>query len=79
MQQLHAAPTTRVRMADSAYYYDLDPQRSGPLKGKEWMRIDTSAPFGEKGAQAISGAGSGGTRPTHCRTFRSGSTISPSR
>ncbi|MHC3470378.1 hypothetical protein ACYF6T_16870 [Streptomyces sp. 7R007] len=60
MQQLHASPTTRVLFVDGAYYYDVDPQASGPLKGKEWMRIDASAIFGDKGAQAFSGTSGGG-------------------
>ncbi|MFF7946728.1 hypothetical protein [Streptomyces griseorubiginosus] len=59
MQKLQHAPTTRMLFVDGAYYYDVDPQPSGPLKGKEWMRIDASAVFGEKGAQAFNGAGGG--------------------
>lgn len=53
MEQLHAAPTTHTVFVDGAYYYDIDPQRSGPLKGKEWMKIQASAIFGDKGAQAF--------------------------
>jgi hypothetical protein len=60
--QLHAAPKTRTIFVDGAYYYDIDPQPSGPLKGKEWMKIDASALFGEKGAQAFDG-GSGAGSP----------------
>jgi hypothetical protein len=59
MQQLQDAPTTRMLFVDGAYYYDVDPQPAGPLKGKEWMRIDASAVFGDKGAQAFSGGGGG--------------------
>ncbi|MDR3084238.1 MAG: hypothetical protein LBV60_25545 [Streptomyces sp.] len=61
MQQLHAAAKTRMVFVDGAYYYDIDPQPSGPLKGKEWMMFKAEAVFGEKGAQAFqgnSGAGS---------------------
>jgi hypothetical protein len=61
MQRLHAAAKTRSLFVDGAYYYDIDPQPSGPLKGKEWMKLDASAVFGDKGAQAVqenSGAGS---------------------
>ncbi|MBN0048143.1 hypothetical protein JS756_29345 [Streptomyces actuosus] len=57
MQQLHAAPRTRTLFVDGAYYYDIDPQPSGPLQGKEWMKIDASAIFGDKGAQAFDGSG----------------------
>ncbi|NUR04897.1 MAG: hypothetical protein HOY79_52895 [Streptomyces sp.] len=63
MQQLTASPKIRMLFVDGAYYYDIDPQRSGPLKGKEWMKIDSSAIFGEKGAQAFSG-GAGDNSPT---------------
>jgi len=59
MQLLQDAPTMRMLFVDGAYYYDVDPQRSGPLKGKEWMKVDASAVFGEKGAKAFSGGGGG--------------------
>lgn len=59
MQLLQDAPTMRMLFVDGAYYYDVDPQRSGPLQGKEWMKVDASAVFGEKGAQAFSGGGGG--------------------
>ncbi|WP_449351228.1 hypothetical protein [Streptomyces shaanxiensis] len=59
MQLLQDSPTMRMLFVDGAYYYDVDPQRSGPLKGKEWMKIDAVAVFGEKGAQAFSGGGGG--------------------
>ncbi|MEV6618332.1 hypothetical protein AB0N31_31615 [Streptomyces sp. NPDC051051] len=56
MQQLQDAPTTRVLFVDGAYYYDVDPQATGPLEGKEWMKVDSSAVFGEQGSQALSGS-----------------------
>ncbi|MCT9076465.1 hypothetical protein [Streptomyces fulvoviolaceus] len=56
MQTLTDDPSIRVLLVDGAYYYDVDPQPSGPLKGKEWMKIDTSAVLGESGAQALSGS-----------------------
>ncbi|MER5749837.1 hypothetical protein [Streptomyces sp. NPDC002088] len=59
MQQLTTSPTVRTLFVDGAYYYDIDPQSSGPLKGKEWMKIDSSAIFGEQGAQALSGSAGG--------------------
>ncbi|MEU6252190.1 hypothetical protein [Streptomyces sp. NPDC047043] len=59
LQQLHASPTTRILFVDGAYYYDIDPQSSGPLRGKEWMKIDSSAIFGDKGSQAFSGSSGG--------------------
>ncbi|GGL70404.1 putative lipoprotein [Streptomyces fumigatiscleroticus] len=63
MQQLTDAPTIRTLFVDGAYYYDVDPQPSGPLKGKEWMKVDGSAVFGEQGAEAFSG-GAGAGSPT---------------
>ncbi|MET8943919.1 hypothetical protein ABZX30_10075 [Streptomyces sp. NPDC004542] len=62
MQKLTSSPKVRMLFVDGAYYYDIDPQPSGPLKGKEWMKIDSSAVFGEKGSQAMAG-GSGGGSP----------------
>ncbi|MFD8272353.1 hypothetical protein [Streptomyces flaveolus] len=50
MSALQDDPTTRVLMVDGAYYYDVDPQPSGPIAGKEWMRIDVAAVAGEAGA-----------------------------
>ncbi|MFF0787975.1 hypothetical protein [Streptomyces spiralis] len=61
MGQLHAAPKTRTIFVDGAYYYDVDPQPSGPLEGKEWMKIDASAILGEKGAQALDGGTGAGS------------------
>lgn len=57
MQTLTSSPKVRMLFVGGAYYYDIDPQLSGPLKGKEWMKIDSSAVFGEKGSQALNGAG----------------------
>ncbi|MFE6483415.1 hypothetical protein ACFVGN_10840 [Streptomyces sp. NPDC057757] len=59
MQTLTDDPTIRCLFVDGAYYYDTDPQPSGPLRGKEWMRVDASAMFGEQGAQALNGSGGG--------------------
>ncbi|MFF4542909.1 hypothetical protein [Streptomyces sp. NPDC001435] len=61
MQTLTSSPTVRMLFVDGAYYYDVDPQPSGPLKGKEWMKIDGSAVFGEKGGQAMAGGTGGGS------------------
>lgn len=59
LQTLTDSPTTRTLFVDGAYSYDIDPQPAGPLRGKEWMKIDGSAVFGEPGAQALSGAAAG--------------------
>ncbi|WP_066954262.1 hypothetical protein [Streptomyces lushanensis] len=53
MQSLQDDPTLTMKMVDGAYYYEVDPQSSGPLKGKHWMRIDVSAAVGESGADSI--------------------------
>ncbi|WP_217169864.1 hypothetical protein [Streptomyces sp. AC512_CC834] len=50
MGALQDDPTTRVIMVEGAYYYDVDPQPSGPIAGKEWMRVDVAAVTGEAGA-----------------------------
>jgi hypothetical protein len=55
LQQLQDSPKTRVLFVDGAYYYGIDPQPSGPLAGKDWMKIDSSAVFGDKGSKAFSG------------------------
>jgi hypothetical protein len=61
MQTLTDDPSIRVLFVDGAYYYDTDPQPSGPLKGKEWMKIDGSAVFGDKGAKAFGGGSEAGS------------------
>ncbi|MDX3073712.1 hypothetical protein ACIP98_05410 [Streptomyces sp. NPDC088354] len=53
MQSVQDAPTLRALLVDGAYYYNVDPQPAGPLKGKHWMRVDVSALLGEKGAAAV--------------------------
>ncbi|MFH9083019.1 hypothetical protein [Streptomyces sp. NPDC017673] len=55
MQAMNHSPTTHVLFVDGAYYYDVDRFRSGPYQGKDWIKIDSSALFGVKGAQALSG------------------------
>ncbi|MDG9721507.1 hypothetical protein [Streptomyces sp. DH41] len=50
MSTVQDDPTTRVIMVDGAYYYDVDPQPSGPIAGKEWMRVDVAAVVGDAGA-----------------------------
>ncbi|MEW1995046.1 hypothetical protein OHA99_24200 [Streptomyces coelicoflavus] len=53
MSALQDDPTTRLIMVDGAYYYDIDPQSTGPLADKEWMRVDVAAVTGEAGADNI--------------------------
>ncbi|GAX50321.1 hypothetical protein [Streptomyces olivochromogenes] len=63
MRKLTASATVRMMFVDGSYYYDVDPQPSGPLKGKEWMKVDGPAMFGEKGSAKFSGY-HGGSSPT---------------
>ncbi len=55
MQTVSHSPTTHVLFVDGVYYYDVDPFPSGPYQGKDWIKVDGSAVFGKKGAQALSG------------------------
>ncbi|MFC8344582.1 hypothetical protein [Streptomyces sp. NPDC057280] len=62
MQTVQDDPTIRALFVDGVYYYDVDPQVSGPLKGKEWMSVDASALVGESGMASLSNGG--GSNPT---------------
>lgn len=53
MEELQDDPQLRSLLVDGAYYYNVDPQPSGPLKGKHWMRIDVDAVLGEQGARFV--------------------------
>ncbi|WP_431964338.1 hypothetical protein [Actinacidiphila sp. bgisy160] len=53
MQQLQDDPELRALLVDGAYYYNVDPQPAGPLKGKHWLRVDVSAVLGKAGAAAV--------------------------
>ncbi|MDX3096489.1 hypothetical protein PV417_18380 [Streptomyces sp. ME19-03-3] len=57
MQPLQDDPTMRALLVDGAYYYNVDPQPAGPLKGKHWMRVDLSAVLGKEGAAAVAKSG----------------------
>ena len=70
LQDVQDAPTIRMLFVDGDYYYDVDPQPSGPLKGKEWMKLDGSVVFGEKGAQAFGGNTSGGSPSATMRSLK---------
>ncbi|MFF7988001.1 hypothetical protein ACFZDK_54940 [Streptomyces sp. NPDC007901] len=64
MQALQHSATIRTLFVKGAYYYNVDAQPSGPLRGKEWMKVDASALFGDKGAQAFSGSSGGNPAAT---------------
>ncbi|MFB7289443.1 hypothetical protein [Actinacidiphila glaucinigra] len=53
MQPLQDDPKVRALMVDGAYYYNVDPQPAGPLKGKHWMRVDLSAVVGADNADTM--------------------------
>ncbi|WP_190013582.1 hypothetical protein [Streptomyces lucensis] len=55
MQMVNHSPKTHVLFVDGVYYYDVDTFRSGPYQGKDWIKVDGSAVFGKKGAQALTG------------------------
>ncbi|WP_455354506.1 hypothetical protein [Streptomyces sp. SYSU K217416] len=57
MQDLVSDGTVRCVFVDGAYHYNVDPQPSGPLQGKRWMKVDASAALGEEGASALTGSG----------------------
>lgn len=69
MQTVQDDPTIQCLLVDGVYYYDVDPQASGPLKGKEWMKVDASAVFGENGAKAMTG-GSGADPTASLKTIK---------
>ncbi|MER7172224.1 hypothetical protein [Streptomyces mesophilus] len=56
MTDLVSGSEVRMLLVDGAYYYNVDPQPSGPLQGKHWMKIDASVALGEQGASALSSA-----------------------
>ncbi|MGW7367306.1 hypothetical protein ACWGI8_28755 [Streptomyces sp. NPDC054841] len=57
MQAVQDDPKVRTMMVDGAYYYNVDPQPSGPLQGKHWMRVDVAAVLGEEGAASVEDQG----------------------
>ncbi|MFD9793743.1 hypothetical protein ACFWXK_22680 [Streptomyces sp. NPDC059070] len=58
ISDLRGADRTRMLFVGGAYYYQIDPQDTGPFQGKHWMRVDASAVMGEQGEAAV-GLGSG--------------------
>ncbi|MEU1531228.1 hypothetical protein [Streptomyces fagopyri] len=70
METLTHSPSIRTLLVDGAYYYDTEPQSSGPLKGKEWMKVDGSAVFGEKGAKALTGSSGAGSPAAGMRSLK---------
>ena len=56
MGELTDEPTVHALFVDGAYYYNVDPLTSGPYKGKEWLKVDASVFFGDRGSQAFSGS-----------------------
>ncbi|QFZ76260.1 hypothetical protein GFH48_26000 [Streptomyces fagopyri] len=75
METLTHSPTIHTLLVDGAYYYDTEPQSSGPLKGKEWMKVDGSAVFGEKGAQALTGSSGAGSPAASMRGLKYASDV----
>lgn len=75
METLTHSPSIRTLLVDGAYYYDTEPQPSGPLKGKEWMKVDGSAVFGEKGAEALTGSSGAGSPAASMRSLKYASDV----
>lgn len=48
-------PRIRAKMVKGAYYYGVDPQPEGLLKGKHWLRVDVAAVLGQSGADSVQG------------------------
>jgi len=53
MSALTKASTIDTRFVNGAYYYGVQPQPEGPLKGKHWLRVDASAVLGGDSSQAV--------------------------
>lgn len=51
LQRLQSDDKTEIRLVGDSYYYRVDPQPSGPLKGRHWMR--TPLPEPTDGSSAI--------------------------
>ncbi|MFE6359900.1 hypothetical protein ACFVP3_07825 [Streptomyces sp. NPDC057806] len=70
MQELQDTPTIQVLLVDGVYYYDVDPQASGPIAGKEWIKVDSSAVFGDSGSQAYKGGGDAGSPTASMKSLK---------
>ncbi|MFF3976501.1 hypothetical protein [Streptomyces sp. NPDC001828] len=57
MQKLVSDGSMTMRYVKGAYYYGVDAQPRGPLKGKHWMKIDASVLLGEQGVAAVASSG----------------------
>ncbi|WP_328326651.1 MULTISPECIES: hypothetical protein [unclassified Streptomyces] len=53
MTKLVSRQNVNMLLVNGAYYYNVDPQPSGPLKGKHWMKVDASAVLGEQASSAM--------------------------
>ncbi|MCX4551029.1 hypothetical protein OG204_12020 [Streptomyces sp. NBC_01387] len=62
MASLTSGDTINVRMTHGSYYYHVTPQKSGPLKGKHWMRVDMSAVLGKESSDALVSSNADPTR-----------------
>ncbi|WP_405912284.1 hypothetical protein OG760_11245 [Streptomyces sp. NBC_00963] len=53
MTKLVSGQYVNMLLVHGAYYYNVAPQPSGPLKGKHWMKVDASAVLGEQASSAM--------------------------
>lgn len=49
LQRVHSDDKTEMRLVGDSYYYRVDPQPSGPLRGRHWMRTSLPEPNGWSG------------------------------
>ncbi|MER6673022.1 hypothetical protein [Streptomyces sp. NPDC000983] len=70
MEALQDDPTIHCLLVDGVYYYDVDAQPSGPIAGKEWIKVDSSAVFGDSGSQAYKGGGDSGNPTASLKSLK---------
>ncbi|MGV9451287.1 hypothetical protein [Streptomyces sp. NPDC003635] len=75
MESLQDDPTIHCLLVDGVYYYDVDAQASGPIAGKEWIKVDSSAVFGDSGSQAYKGGGDAGNPTASLKSLKYASDV----
>ncbi|MFE0675984.1 hypothetical protein [Streptomyces sp. NPDC058867] len=70
MEALQDDPTIHCLLVDGVYYYDVDAQPSGPIAGKEWIKVDSSAVFGDSGSEAYKGGGENGNPTASLKSLK---------
>jgi hypothetical protein len=65
MRKFVTGPTIETRQIGTALYFHVNPQPSGPVRGKRWIKVDQAAYSGARTAGAV--AGSLGNPETYLR------------